>query len=731
MSMPLPSAQAAPRVHASLASLRRVLQWRASVSAFVLGLLAALGVPAPAQSAAGQPSAHRAPRVVLALSDASEEEHLETEDPVSLLVAQPLQHLGYVVRRWPIERGLPPEALLDDAAAVLTWFGTRPVAPEAGAWVRPWLLNDVLGRGLRLVLLGEPGPLERDAHGAPDPAGWDSLVRALGMVETDAWNSDPALVEVEHTDPLRSALEAPIVQRVHRGVRADALPAGAEAWVKTRAAADPTVAAPVVTGPFGGLGLNPYVLSIGTDLGDRRWHVDLFAFLRAALGGEGRPAFDPCVVNGQRLFFVQVDGDGFESYSTVHAGQYAAEVFLDEVIDRYALPFTISVIAASVADSLTEDFDDPRIALARTILTRPNVEVASHGVLHPLKWNRPYTEDIAPRTVTWYGALRGYRFSPRNEVTASIPFIDRIVAGTGRRTTVMLWTGDAIPDAEVLAATRELGLANVNGGTYRWDAASDSVGYVRPLVRIEGDELQVFCGGPNENVYDGFFDRHPGAFRHLATSLERTGSPRILKPANVYVHFYAAERPERLRSIQDLIERFGVQEESAPVFASDWYGAAHDAFRTAELSVQRSERSALILARGFGRCRTLRFDDEVLDVDLVRSPGVLGARRIGRALYVHLAAVAEATVALEVAPPAAPHLVSANHIAQRAERDARGLAWDTESRAPRTARLAGFAPGAALEVVLDGKRHNATADAEGRIELTAGPGSGRWEVRAR
>ena len=52
----------------------------------------------------------------------------------------------------------------------------------------------------------------------------------------------------------------------------------------------------------------------------------------------------------------------------------------------------------------------------------------------------------------------------------------------------------------------------------------------------------------------------PSAFGHIRETIRRTGSPRILKPANVYCHLYSAEHPVRLRTLQKLIEAYALYE---------------------------------------------------------------------------------------------------------------------------------------------------------------------------
>ena len=66
-----------------------------------------------------------------------------------------------------------------------------------------------------------------------------------------------------------------------------------------------------------------------------------------ALGMRGVPAPEPSVLFGRRMFLLHVDGDGFESISTVAidsgSGKSSAEVFRERVVGRFKIPMTISV----------------------------------------------------------------------------------------------------------------------------------------------------------------------------------------------------------------------------------------------------------------------------------------------------------------------------------------------------------------------------------------------------
>ena len=127
-------------------------------------------------------------------------------------------------------------------------------------------------------------------------------------------------------------------------------------WLETTAWSEKGVSrCAVVTGPWGGIALLPWSGVPGTTNGDRRWFLDPFAFLAEALGVRGVPAPHPSVLNGRRMFLLHVDGDGFESPSTVEAGAYAAKVFLDEVVRGFDLPMTLSIIVASLSGDLAPD----------------------------------------------------------------------------------------------------------------------------------------------------------------------------------------------------------------------------------------------------------------------------------------------------------------------------------------------------------------------------------------
>jgi len=667
-------------------------------------------VPPPTPRAKGEEK-----RLVIALLDRRTfpEGSIDTDDPVHQLVEMPLNFLGVHVRRHVIQDGPPPEAWNQDARAVVTYFDGDHPAPD---WLWPWL-EARRGR-MRFVHLADYGPLVAGEEGPERLARW---LAGFGLEHDDEYAEGPLAVGSRLRSEALCAYEAdPRTKPVHRGPRnvAGENTVWVETWRKSR---PDERRAPVVTGPWGALALGPWFVRLGAGDGTRRWHVDPFAFFREALGLEGVPAPDPSVLFGRRMFFLHIDGDGFESLSTVRPGSpYCGRVMVEEIFDRYDLPWTVSIIVRSLTrDRLVEEPTD-RMLLAREIFARPDVEIASHGVLHPLKWQRPMTAQTPPRTVAWYRKLENYEYGPVNEVRRSVEFINERLCPPGRKCRVMLWTGDAIPPRPALDECARVGCLNMNGGIFRWDALHDSVGYVAPWSRRLGDSIQIYPGAPNENVYEGFFDTMPGAFGHVDTTIERTGAPRILKPANLYIHFYSVETPARTAALQRLVTRWGVEEETAPVFASVFIEAVRDAILGAHY--RRTENGWRF--RAFGRCRTVRLDGETRGVDFTRSRGLAGARRMNGALYLHLA-TSDAEVVLAQDPPRRPHVEQANHLLRDVALTRDGVSFRSAAWSRRVVVVAGFASGEEVDVAGERRR----ADARGRVTFEAKPGRDRVSVR--
>jgi polysaccharide biosynthesis protein PelA len=648
---------------------------------------------------------------------------LSTQDPVHEVVEMPLNHLGVTVRRHDIRRGPPPAAYLQNLRAVITFFQDAGNAPP---WLWPWLEERARDPRLRFLHLGNCGPLIRTPEGRKDVTRFAKWLRRFGLGYDDFYGPGPLGIRVSYLDKTLCALESDGRRwAVHRGPWN--LDDSNVPWVTTRHAAEPYRArTPVVTGSWGGIALNPWVYRGGSGMGDRRWHLDPFAFFRQALGLEGIPAPHPSVLNGRRMFFCHVDGDGFESISTVRRGLNCGRVFLEDVVDRYHLPFTVSVIIGSLTDDFATTEVTEKMRVASELLCRSNVEPATHTVTHPFFWNgvpKSMVADDPP--LSGFPDLRNFKSDPRAEVAESIRFIDERLLRDGRRCRLVLWSGDTCPGrGAILEAGRRGGL-NLNGGTFRWDAQADSVAYVSPWGRRVGDAIQVYAGAANENTFDGFYTTMPSAFRHINETIVRTGRGRILKPANVYIHFYSVERPARLRVLHRLIRRWAIEEETAPVFASVYAAAVNSALTTAR--IHRMANGWRFT--GFGHCRTVRIDDEAREVDWDRSFGLLGSRRIGPSLYLHLAAPVVEVVLSRTAEDR-PHVEEANHALTDVSMNPEGVSLTSKAIFRREITLAGFPTGIDVDVVVDGKRSQRRTDAEGRIGFEfEGPGRTRLEVR--
>ncbi len=676
------------------------------------------------RSPAGSGSEGQEPvaRHVLALYDGGAgSQSLGIEDPVHQLYELPLNYLGMVVLRHDVRDGPPPARLLTDLRAVLTAFEYTDDPVE---WLWPWLEARRREGGIRFVHFGEWGPL-RFVNRRENTGRLARWLASFGLGFDPAYVDIPLGVKVTLSDRLPCAIEAdPTGHSIHRGPWIES---GANtAWISTRSSADPGRArTPIVTGPWGGIALAPYVYREGAGEGGRRLYLDLFAFLRTALGLTGVPAPQPCVINGRRMFFCHVDGDGFESLSTIRRGANCGEVFLDEIIEKYELPFTVSIIANSITDDLKPTVRTPMIEAASRLLRHPRVEAASHSVRHPLNWGMVGESPERSSATFVFPGPKHFDKTLVGEVRDSIRFINDYLLPPTKRCEVMLWSGNACPQVDAIAEADRLGLLNLNGGIYRWDALNDSVSYVPPLGRIVNGHVQVYCGSSNEVVYDGYFTTNPLSFRHVDTTIERTGRGKILKPANVYVHLFSVERRGRIRVFRRLLDRWGKSEPTAPVFASTYIRSVRSALGTAR--ILRTPNGWAF--RDFGDCRTVRLDDPAGEIDWSRSPGILGARVLQGSLHLHLAKPdAEVTLVKKATP--APHVLEANHVLTKASRDATGVAVTSTSLAPRLIVFAGFPPDGPLILRLDSVQQEVAADENGEFRLELPPaGPNRVEVR--
>lgn len=642
--------------------------FRSSRWASALLILGALLLPlgAAAQTASEEPLAEPVRREILAVYD-SREEPRPDQTRIHRFAEMPLNHLGFVVSYWDVNAGLPTAERTAKVRGVITWFRR---APPSAFYL--WGL-DLLQKGARMVVLGDSGL----------PTGNTSLADANRMFREIGFGLTGAVVDITYAtkvlhrdsligferdlDPVLPAF--PIIGALGQDVSSHLILEHREG--------DLVLASSVVlTSDHGGYVANGYFIYEEPATGRTKWIVDPFAFFRKAFGAPRMPIPDTTTLSGRRIWFSHIDGDGWNNISYIEEYRdrptVAAGVVLRELIAPYPdLPAAVGVIGADI----DERYGTPEASrqAARELFALPQVEIASHTYSHPYQWSFFESYDrkleerlIGPDESEWKAVLgdrlrrvaqtifpgwvhksseseikvagddppRAYSdfpFDLEQEVRGSVVAAEEL-APEGKHATVYLWSGGAEPFAAAIAATRRLGLRNLNGGDSRFDADFPSISYLSPLSRVVGSERQIYAGDANDYIFitDGTGREH--GFLNLDATIRQTEAPRRLKPIDIYYHMYAGERPAQLAAVRHHLDA-ARQAEVTPIFASH-YAAIADGFFSTEIT-SLGEDSWLITHRG--ALQTVRFDDATgLTVDFGRSVGVIGQRRISGALYVAL-----------------------------------------------------------------------------------------------
>lgn len=500
----------------------------------------------------------------------------------------PLEHLGLVVEYHRVDRPLPDLSDRPDVRGVLSWLSS-PSRPDVLALLE-WY-ERALDHGKKLVFLGWPGVSADPQTGAVPLDRINRMLGRIGLRRDGRYVAythgsrltvrNPKMWGFEYTPPLPPPFQGHSVSD----------PAATAHLSVEIGGPDPAQSDVVVTGPNGGLVAPSYAMDINQDANIRRWIIDPFEFFRLAFATDDLPKPDTTTLVGRRLYYSHVDGDGWRSVSEIEIDgepASAARVLFERVTRLFpGLPVTIAPIAAELDSGWIDDEEAREVA--RDFFDLPHVEAGSHTYSHPLKWSyyerydpaherdivsrvgvdhhihdgyanivdtqkRPETGDPAQDGLGLYTLPRAFFSEPYDlgkEIDGSLRKIEDV---GGKPVRVYQWSGDTDPYEAAVAAAREAGVPNINGGDTRFDSDHRSYGFVAPISVPVGAERQIYASISNENIFtDLWTDRFFG-FRHVLQTIDRTGVPIRVKPINVYYHSCRIPLISRMRGIPGVAE---------------------------------------------------------------------------------------------------------------------------------------------------------------------------------
>lgn len=620
--------------------------------------------------------------------------------PAHQRAAMPLNHLGMEVVYRSVSDPFPAEEEMRGFRGVLSWFERRSAVPHPPQYCR-WL-EDQIKKGRKVVLLGEMG-IFRDKKRKMIPQ-CRRAFQALGARYFGDFSDTPLFFKVVQKEAGMVEFERRL--NMVEGLlysRIRVMAPQSHVYLKMeRTDMEESGSDLVWTTPQGGFAHNGYVRYENKDLDKFHWRIHPFRFFEEAFGLKGWPRPDTTTVNGRRIFYTHIDGDGIVNVSHIDWKSFSGEMIHEEILKKHPhLPITASIIAGYL--DMREYRSERVMKLYRDIFSLPNVETGSHGYAHPLVWSKGTLALKIPGAV----------YNDTKEVEGSTGMINRLLEQlqVGKKAGIFLWTGDCILSEANLSKAYRIGVLNINGGDTRFDKRYDSYGFVGPTGIFRGPHLQVYAGASNENVYTNLWEGPYYGFIDVLQTFEKTESPIRVKPINVYYHFYSGERHAALKALKT-VYRKTLSEKIFPMFASDFTRIAADFYKTRLMPLSGGG----FRVQGNGHLRTIRFDGEGRDVDMKLSRGVLGFRHFQNSLYVALDEKSEHDIYPGYSKNG-PYVEEASFAVEQFRGDARHLSFFKKGWFASEAVLAGLLPRRSYAVRAAGERQTVRTDAQGRLVL--------------
>lgn len=581
------------------------------------------------------------PRKVLYLYDSKENLLPYTE--IHRFLAMPLEYLGYVPEYVDIRTALPDYSLTGRYAGIVVWLNTNKMAQDKH--FSDWILKQI-EQHFKIAFVNFFPFTENE-----------QLTKALNVKIRPELLAAPITLNTLsphigfEIQPLPRRLDMVNIQ----------IPANANSWLHITSA-DLQSSDPVFTSDWGGMALAPYVL-FDTEVGQStekvvRWIIDPFEFLKTALQLTEIPVADPTTESGRRILTAHIDGDGFYNKTELEQGIYSSELIFRDFIQQSKLPHTVSIIEGEISVTGLKPALSPELeTLARKIFKQPNVELASHSYSHPFNWAKAVDteQDYANGEGDNSLPIKGYQqFSVEREVAGSVNYINNNLAPPSKKTKVMLWTGNSLPNEEALGWANSLNITNMNGGNTTIRQGLNSLVNVSSSGIVRGAFFQPYAPIQNENVYTNNWLGPFAGYQQVLETFKLTGEPRRLKPISIYYHFYSGDKIASVQALHRVYD-WAQAQPTLPLWISE-YTPRLLAFRSAVY--ERLADGWRI--HGAADLKTLRLKPDVALPAVSANSGIVGYQKTTQGLYVALSGQDTVTLTGSHAPASSVYLDNSN-----------------------------------------------------------------------
>ncbi|MEQ8224094.1 MAG: hypothetical protein ABRQ37_17385, partial [Candidatus Eremiobacterota bacterium] len=622
-------------------------------------------------------------------------------------------YLGLVPDYIDIEEEKPDDRTMEKYGAIITWFSTPAI--KGVSEYNSWLIHQI-DKGKKIIILGDYGALyEKDTYKMTplvkqvfarlglEMAGEDTYIREnLRILQNDLLTSKHFVnvfstfqpVTLDYGRPERARACLPFIKIINK----ESSYFNFEANLKDEKinpslfkstgkdnkelislyVADTGKATCAVTGDWGGIlggdffyeieeskeeaiNIDNYddLLKLHYDLkptttNNGKWVVNPFLFLNRSLDIETLPRLDYTTLNGQRIFYTHLDGDGLSNLSYIPT-RYSGEVIKEEIFETYNLPVSVSIITGEMEAHDKKYYNYPA-TIARSIFSLDNVEIATHTHTHPFDMGGDLLVDVINKGHDKSYDVHFSKPDKHTEILYSTALINQYIAPPGKEVKTVFWPGKCNPGEEFIEEADRLGLQNLNGGDPIYDEEHKSYSNLCQIYVKRGKTLQTRTSSSNDYIYTDSWTKNYGEMKKLIDHINNTDKPVRIYPVNVYYHFYSGMYKEGVDAVKTIYD-YCLKQHIAPMFASQYCLIVKD-FYCAETG--RTDDGGYVI-HNMGYLRTVRFDNTALALDMDRSEHVLGFDYYNNSLYIFLDDSTTHKIYLSDRPQSRVYLKSASH----------------------------------------------------------------------